>query len=411
MPNTNATCCTQTQNIRLLNSSIRTISHNYTIILQHLLQITALTFTLTISHAKSAEPTQEIYIPQTSTSFALRVPIQVNGKKLSFIVDTGCTFNLIDKSHQHFLSPYYREVDIDSIGGSHRSPLFTGNTLAINKLVEAKTDLLLVDLQHISNQFAKPLDGCLGMNVLRDNGFGFNGASNTLYFGLSSDRKFDITSKLTWSATKTPLTADIQIEGINAPFEIDTGADSGLSIPPEFFTELQRTNRIHSVHESQSNSTYGTHSYRSGRLVSAKIWGVVFQDIPISDSSHPRIGMDILRKFDFYFDFPNERLLIQSTARTPEPFQFDGSGLHLTSANNRIMVTKVEQSSPASDAGFIAGDCLLTLNGEHLTRYDIDTIRDRLQCPPNSTLEVTIGRRDRVYRSVIQLKDYHNSQP
>jgi hypothetical protein len=353
----------------------------------------------------------EVHFSQSADSSYLRAPVYVNGRAMSFIVDTGCTYNLIDQQHRSLLLPTSRQVQIRSIGGTHKSLLYSRNAVKLSNVFDVKSDLLTTDLDQISGLFSVKLDGCLGMNTLRTVGFGFDGDRNHLYFGRNNDRQFDISSELTWSKTQTPLTKDILIDGFDQAFEIDTGAGIGLSVPPDLFTKLEQSKRIDCIHTSQSSSTYGIHSYRSGRLASAKIWGIDFQNIPVNDSSHPRIGLDVLRKFDFYFDFPNNRLLLQSTSRTAEPFQFDCTGLRLTSSNNQIVVYKVEPSSPASTAGIVADDVIVSINDASVQRTDLERVRSLMYGPPFGEITIQFRRKNQTYFGTIRLKDYQKAAP
>jgi membrane-associated protease RseP (regulator of RpoE activity) len=86
-----------------------------------------------------------------------------------------------------------------------------------------------------------------------------------------------------------------------------------------------------------------------------------------SDTRHAGlIGMDVLRRFRLTLDPSRKRLLLQKNAAFPEPFDYDASGLHVQPQGadlTTLEVRRVRPGSPGAEAGILAGDVILAVDG------------------------------------------------
>src|SRR5689334_9687946 len=79
----------------------------------------------------------------------------------------------------------------------------------------------------------------------------------------------------------------------------------------------------------------------------------------------------------------------QSPAGTPE---FGGLGIEVTQENGSIKVIRPLNDTPASRAGVKAGDLVVALDGKTLQGLSLSEAVDRMRCPPNSRITLTIRR-------------------
>jgi hypothetical protein len=86
-----------------------------------------------------------------------------------------------------------------------------------------------------------------------------------------------------------------------------------------------------------------------------------------SDKSHAGLlGMDVLRRFKLTLDPARKRLLLEKNAAFPEPFDYDASGLHVQPQGHDLTtleVRRVRPGSPGAEAGILAGDVILAVDG------------------------------------------------
>ena len=80
------------------------------------------------------------------------------------------------------------------------------------------------------------------------------------------------------------------------------------------------------------------------------------------------VGMGLLNRFDMIVDFQGGTLFIKPNRSFTENFEYDMSGIKITSANeNEFIINYVQANSPAAKAGINVGDKLLAINGKDLT--------------------------------------------
>jgi hypothetical protein len=102
------------------------------------------------------------------------------------------------------------------------------------------------------------------------------------------------------------------------------------------------------------------------------------------------VGGEVLERFTMWVDYAHRRLVLTKGRATAAPFEFDMSGLSLTSPGPTFEVRRVRlvlAGSPAARAGFAAGDTLLTIDGRSAATRSLDELRSLFRRP---------GRRYRV---------------
>jgi hypothetical protein len=103
------------------------------------------------------------------------------------------------------------------------------------------------------------------------------------------------------------------------------------------------------------------------------------------------MGVGLLGRYNLVFDYARRRLIIEETARVPEPMSYDASGLLLASTYpdfRGITVFSVDAESPAAAVGIQAGDSIVTVDGNPVARVGLSSIRARLTKPGRVTLGI-----------------------
>lgn len=93
------------------------------------------------------------------------------------------------------------------------------------------------------------------------------------------------------------------------------------------------------------------------------------------------IGAEVLKRFRVTIDYPEKKLYLDP-AGTPEPFEFDASGLFLIAKGSDLRkyeILSVAPRTPAAEAGIRDGDQIDYVDGRPAADLSLEQIRQRLR--------------------------------
>lgn len=96
------------------------------------------------------------------------------------------------------------------------------------------------------------------------------------------------------------------------------------------------------------------------------------------------IGAGLLRRFRVTFDYPHGRLILEPNAAFASPDEYDMSGVSLRAEGDtfdRILVSRVMDLSPASEAGLKREDRILSIDGRPAGTIGLAALRDLFRQP------------------------------
>lgn len=121
------------------------------------------------------------------------------------------------------------------------------------------------------------------------------------------------------------------------------------------------------------------------------------------DSRNGNLGMGILGQLNVTFDYAGRKLWIERSRRFGEAFEWDMSGLVLDPADGGLGVASVAAGSPASDAGLKAGDRIVKVDGEAVSRASFLRVRELFR-RNGARVEVTYTRSDETKEVTLKLR-------
>ncbi|MCP4573530.1 MAG: PDZ domain-containing protein [bacterium] len=112
------------------------------------------------------------------------------------------------------------------------------------------------------------------------------------------------------------------------------------------------------------------------------------------------LGLNLLKMFNFVYDYPGECMYLAPSRRFGESTERDMTGARLARAEEGFLVVRqVQDGSPAAEAGLVAGDEILGVDGRPAADYDFFELRPLLR---RAGAEVTFTvRRDGQERQVV----------
>ncbi len=396
------------------------------------------------------------------------VPVEVNGKELTFILDTGARnsmlFSLseIDSIEVKNVTPI--KIRGLGTGGTIDALKSLNNQIKIGDAVDNDHTLFVIFDESInfSPRMGIPVHGILGYDFFKD--FivktDYSREELTIYnprhYQERNCRKcetMDIFLKDDKPYLKTPIVHDNDTTEVT--LLIDSGASDALWLFNEDWsiTEEPKNYFDDFLGLGISGGIYGKRSKLDGILFgdySFKRVNVSFpehkalEEIVLFDERDGSLGGDILKRFTVIMDYGSKKMILRRNRFYKSPFHYNMAGLvvehdglvsvssfskteeislepGVNSANNSIeirvnpilnfflapkyIIAEVRKDSPAALAGIEKGDELLTLNGKAAYKFKLFEITELFTSKSNRKISVEIKRNGRIFKKKFVLKD------
>ena len=355
--------------------------------------ITCAMATKTLAPALGNDPPARQVFKVATDGDALLLPVTINGKQYSFLVDTCASSNLLDPALTRHLVPLKKRARINglALGQMYSMRGARVGAVALNDESEGAR----IDLSGFRDSSGHDIYGFLGMPFLLDQvvQVDFERGELTLLKTAPHDagNAFDISyDKL------GALMMNIRFAGAESTaFYVDTGAISvgcSLELLREDIDRFdRRSSFVPSPIVSWVQTVNGREQSRQGWLHELPISGFRQNWVGIGEGPRRAVGLYFLSKYLVTFDFPNKRLYLRTTKRSPDADPLDASGLHFVRRAGRTIIDGVDPKSPADAAGIVVGDQIRTIDGKESTTTSLYQLRVLLASDGRKLRLVTEG--------------------
>jgi hypothetical protein len=350
-------------------------------------------------------------LPFELTQHHVYISGQLNGKTISFVIDTGAEASVVDAQSAKALG-LTAMGSIEARGNGENTvsaqPI-PKPALVIAGVPMPVETMYAVPLSALWPREGRALEGILGHDVLSHFVVEIDYAASRLR--LHDPARFSPPA----GAASLPISYEGNIPAIRAAFElpggrrvegriiVDTGNSGGLDLYGPFVeANTIRTSVGRTIEGAGGMGVGGVSKQDIARIASFHI-GPFSLRAPIvtlardtkGTAAHPELagnlGTRVLRRFTVFVDYPHDRLLLLPNASLDTPFDNDMSGLALIAdgdAFDRVVIRRVLAESAAAKAGLKEGDVITAVNGEALTLHRIRELFLR----PDVTYDVRVQR-------------------
>jgi predicted aspartyl protease len=384
------------------------------------------------------------YIKDNSYSYAMPfkmvnnlmiIPVYVNGKKLSFLLDTGVSSTIIlnVKIKDSLKLKNIEKIKIQGLGDGD----FVDAIKSTNNFIQVgdnilnrnhKIFLILGKGFNLSNRMGEEIHGIIGGDLFKDFIVKINYTSKRITFYNPKVYKYKKCRKcetlpLSFLYQKPYLFANTIMpdsSNIKTKLLIDSGGsdalwlfenkDKNVKAPQKYFLDY--------LGQGLNGNIYGKRS----RVSSLNLGKFHLKDITVAfpdttslstsmlhHSRHGTIGAETLKRFHLIIDYPNKKITFKKNSKYfNEAFNYNMSGieiaysgqmlvkeqkLHNYSNNNNsktyngvtieyeynyvfsfkpsVQITNIRKDSPADLAGIKVGDFIMELNGKPVYTYSL----------------------------------------
>ncbi|MDV7187376.1 aspartyl protease family protein [Lutibacter sp. TH_r2] len=380
------------------------------------------------------------------------LPIEVNGKELNFILDSGVNqsilFNLKTKDSIDLKN--VKSIKLRGLGSEEPvdAIVSTGNVFKLKNILGNSQKLYVIFNNNfdLSSKVGITIHGIIGYKLLKNFvvKINYNSKKITFYksgvYNYSNCKKCEIFDlefyqnkpfikaevKLT-NAKITPVKLLIDLGGSDAMWLFENSHPDILS-PTKYFDDF--------LGEGLSGAIYGKR---------AKIKALIFGKFEIKNPtvSYPdsisiafakkfkerngSMGGSILKRFIVTFDYKNSKISLKKGAHFKEAFRYNMSGIDLVyngkilvkerdnssfsyenkqKGGNKVVIDynykykfkpsyrifKILEGSPAYDAGLLKDDILIKVNGKYVHTMDFEEVLSNFYYKRKKKVSVTVER-------------------
>ena len=401
------------------------------------------------------------------------IPIEVNGTELSFILDSGVSKPLLFDLNERDSIQINKvsEVTIRGLGGGEPIQALSSqnNVFRLGSVMNLNQELYVVldESLNFSPSLGIPIHGIIGYDLFRDFVVEINYNAQYVKFHnqeLYNNKGHKKSQTIPLSIIKKKAYVDGAVvlkdsEEVAVRMLLDTGSSDAIWLFENKAIDIPNKNYDDFLGRGLAGDIYGKRT----KLRSIKIGDFVIEDakaaFPDKNSFYGlqnlgnrngSLGGEVLKRFNFIFDYRNSEVTLRKNGNFKTPFQYNLSGIDLQHNGVRyvaesiagpngivkknesdtfgnvqilmqnqtrlslvpeIIISGIRAGSPAEDAGMREGDVILAVNGKSVHTYKLQQILHMLNSKKGRRVHVLIERANSDKLFTFVLKDVFKEKP
>ena len=395
------------------------------------------------------------------------VPVTINGREMSFLLDTGVNstiiFSLTSEDSLMLNNPLTIYLKGMGAGKPLRALKSSHNTIKIGDAVSENHSIYIIEGEvfSISNRLGIPLNGIIGFDFFKDFIVEFNYKRKFMRVYIKGVYEYDrcrrcIDLPLRFFMNKPYIKATVSIEG-NELNEVDLLLDSGSGDALWLFKDANKGINLPEKSFEDflgfgiSGSVYGHRS----RIELLSLGRYELEDVTASypdslsleavDSFQERdgsIGAQVLKRFHSVVDYSGKNLRLKPNSYFSDPFEYDMSGVVVKHNGYQVVkneaspntfqigddnntegipvyrttrqviyslepsyeIAEIRPDSPAEISGLKIGDELVKLNGRPAYRYGLQRISEILSSKKGKKIKMEVVRDGKTFEIEFRLE-------
>jgi hypothetical protein len=376
------------------------------------------------------EGINKVEIPFTESNNLVVIPVVLNNfLKLNFILDTGVeTPILTEIAYANIIGmEYIREVVISGPGLIDSVRALVGQKVNVKlpgNIIGHNLNLLVLqeDYLKLSEKMGMDVHGIIGYDIFQKFVVEIDYDEKILSLHRPSafrPRKKYLPVPMEVEHSKPFLKSYVNQNKVNDTIKllIDTGASHALLLDLD---QMKISIPNLTIPTRLGTGLGGEIPGQLGRIDSFRLNDYEFKEVIVSipradaysqlikrGSRQGTLGGDVLSRLRPVFDYSNETLYISKSKKYKHKFEYDMSGLSISSRGtflDSLYVNHVREGSPADLVGIQPNDVILSINGYTPSYYPMSQLLALLRKKPNFKVKMKILRKDEKMKKIFRLK-------
>jgi hypothetical protein len=348
---------------------------------------------------------------------------------LKFIFDTGSEHTLLFKKEYADLLGIEYDRKIPLMGSDLSQEIYgyiaRGVNLVISSAYAVKTDILVLeeDYLKLEESTGVRIDGIIGSSIFKYFVLGVNNRTGKIKFiaaeSFEPPNKFvELPLVIYKNKPYIDATAQLNNEEIPVRLLLDTGAGLPVLLYTKTAEHLQ-------LPEKTVPGTLGTglgghlegyigrlEKFSFGKFEFSNMLSS-FQELSLGNldsltlNRNGLIGNSVLNRFNYFIDYPRQKLYMKSRKRFRKKFRYDKSGLQIAATGRNLkdfIIQRVLPNTPADEAGLQKGDVIRKVEGVPANFYSLTAINNVLSSRSGKIVSLIIAREDKRIKKKIKLR-------
>ncbi len=392
------------------------------------------------------------------------VPVDVNGAKLNFLLDTGVDQTILfSLDDQQVNLNNIEKIKLKGLGGNDavEGLKSSHNKVSFPGFSDPDHDIYIVLDQNFnfSSSIGIPVNGIIGYHFFKNSLVEINYDKRRIIVYQDNEK---IRKKIANQFSGSDLTLEE-----NKPYTMAEVSISGISVPVKLLVDSGSTDAVWLFQGRSAKIHLPENHFKDflGRGLSGEIYGqrgrvskfvfhenefpdalVAFPDSTITSNVALNInrlgsvGSEILKRFTIIFDYLNKKMYLRKGDNFGMPFNYNMSGLEIhhegmSWVKEKVVlepvkkyavyqadmenptgfsykfdlkpifsVSNVRKDSPADLCGIKKGDILVSINGTPCHRYSLQEINSILKSEEGKSVEIEVERNHKTIKFRFRLK-------
>ena len=296
----------------------------------------------------------------------LLLPVDIQGKRYFFALDTGASRSFYDTSLRFTLgAPSRTLVKVVTASNNVELQEFRSPPAKLGRLdLPANMPICCLDMEGLRKIWGEEVYGILGMDVLKNYIVRINFDRGEVTFLRSVDP--DPGKRVPIFFRKNCPHVVLEIPGLAKKelFLLDTGWGTfNGTFHSAVFATLAKERRLSLNNPLEVRTPSGISTQRSGCVEAISLGGYDHKKLRFCEAGLNTLGRGYLSRYVVTFDFPNSVIYLKKGQNFDRSDVVGQTGMSILRRKGVTWVMSVDDSSPAALAGIRPQDVLLEING------------------------------------------------